>query len=202
MTKAEGITVLVYTRWHQLAVPLALMLSGCSFLLVVANHGHLLVAIMAALISLLIPPLIAFKCFPTRNLVNITPDGLEFSRRTPVSFAELSNWGTDNFLKLVRPGYLTLFISPVDVPNRERLLQEFEDAFKRWECKQPPESAPARRIHFYGSMRGRLVGALIVGLGLAASLMALNLREPSIALAVVAGLGALYGLGMVLGKRK
>lgn len=201
MNSTEGIQASVYTRWHQLAVPLAFALAAGSFMLVVFNRGPLGLAGALALIGLLAPPIVAFKAFPTRNLIKVTPDGLEFSRRAPVAFADLTSWGTDDFLKLVRPGRPTLLVSALDLPNRERLLREFQAGLQAWQQRQPAGTEPARRTHFYGSTGGRAVGALITALGVVSAIMALNLREPSVPLAIVGGLGALFGLGMLLGKR-
>ncbi len=201
MNSNEGIQAAVYTRWHQLSVPLAFALAAGSFMLVVFNRGPILLAIVLAVLGLLVPPLVAFKGFPTRNAVKVTPDGLEFSRRGPIAFADLKSWGTDDYLKLIRPGLPTLLVSAVDLPSRERLLREFEQALNAWQQRQPAGTEPARRTHFYGSTGGRLVGALITGLGVAAAAMALNMREPSISLAIVGGLGALFGLAMLVGRR-
>lgn len=201
MNSNEGIQAAVYTRWHQLSVPLAFALAAGSFMLVVFNRGPMVLAIVLAVLGLLVPPLVAFKGFPTRNAVKVTPDGLEFSRRGPIAFADLKSWGTDDYLKLIRPGLPTLLVSAVDLPSRERLLREFEQALKAWQQRQPAGTEPARRTHFYGSTGGRLVGALITGLGVAAAAMALNMREPSISLAIVGGLGALFGLAMLIGRR-
>ncbi|MDH0738400.1 hypothetical protein D3C71_1148240 [compost metagenome] len=201
MNSNEGIQAAVYTRWHQLSVPLAFALAAGSFMLVVFNRGPMVLAIVLAVLGLLVPPLVAFKGFPTRNAVKVTPDGLEFSRRGPIAFADLKSWGTDDYLKLIRPGLPTLLVSAVDLPSRERLLREFEQALNAWQQRQPAGTEPARRTHFYGSTGGRLVGALITGLGVAAAAMALNMREPSISLAIVGGLGALFGLAMLVGRR-
>ena len=198
---ADGIQAAVYTRWHQLSVPLAFALAAGGFMLVVFNRGPVLWAAVVALAGLLAPPLVAFKGFPTRNRVMVMPDGLVFSRRAPVAFADLTRWGTDDFLKLVRPGRPTLLVSPVDAPNRERLLREFQAALQAWQKRQPAGTEPARRTHFYGSTGARLVGAVITALGVGAAVMALNLREPSMPLAIVGGLGALFGLAMLAGKR-
>lgn len=201
MNSNEGIQAAVYTRWHQLSVPLAFALAAGSFMLVVFNRGPIVLAIVLAVLGLLVPPLVAFKGFPTRNAVKVTPDGLEFSRRGPIAFADLKSWGTDDYLKLIRPGLPTLLVSAVDLPSRERLLRDFEQALSAWQKRQPAGTEPARRTHFYGSTGGRLVGALITGLGVAAAAMALNMREPSISLAIVGGLGALFGLAMLVGRR-
>lgn len=201
MNSNEGIQAAVYTRWHQLSVPLAFALAAGSFMLVVFNRGPMVLAIVLAVLGLLVPPLVAFKGFPTRNAVKVTPDGLEFSRRGPIAFADLKSWGTDDYLKLIRPGLPTLLVSAVDLPSRERLLREFEQALNAWQQRQPAGTESARRTHFYGSTGGRLVGALITGLGVAAAAMALNMREPSISLAIVGGLGALFGLAMLVGRR-
>ncbi|MNI05496.1 hypothetical protein D3C73_584500 [compost metagenome] len=201
MNSNEGIQAAVYTRWHQLSVPLAFALAAGSFMLVVFNRGPIVLAIVLAVLGLLVPPLVAFRGFPTRNAVKVTPDGLEFSRRGPIAFADLKSWGTDDYLKLIRPGLPTLLVSAVDLPSRERLLRDFEQALNAWQKRQPAGTEPARRTHFYGSTGGRLVGALITGLGVAAAAMALNMREPSISLAIVGGLGALFGLAMLVGRR-
>lgn len=201
MNSNEGIQAAVYTRWHQLSVPLAFALAAGSFMLVVFNRGPIVLAIVLAVLGLLVPPLVAFKGFPTRNAVKVTPDGLEFSRRAPIAFADLTSWGTDDYLKLIRPGLPTLLVSAVDLPSRERLLRDFEQALNAWQQRQPAGTEPARRTHFYGSTGGRMVGALITGLGVAAAVMALNMREPSISLAIVGGLGALFGLAMLVGRR-
>lgn len=201
MTSNEGIQASVYTRWHQLSVPLAFALAAGSFMLVVFNRGPIALAAALAVLGLLVPPLVAFKGFPTRNTVKVTSEGLEFSRRSPVAFAQLSRWGTDDYLKLVRPGLPTLLVSAVDLPRRERLLREFEQALAAWQKRQPAGTQAARRTHFYGSTAGRLVGLLIMVLGGGAAIMALSLREPSMSLAIVGGLGALFGLTMLLGRR-
>nr|WP_315528956.1 hypothetical protein [uncultured Achromobacter sp.] len=201
MHSNEGIQAAVYTRWHQLSVPLAFALAAGGFMLVVFNRGPIPLAIGLAALGLLVPPLVAFKGFPTRNAVKVTPEGLEFSRRGPIAFADLKSWGTDDYLKLIRPGLPTLLVSPVDLPSRERLLRDFEQALQAWQKRQPAGTAAARRTHFYGSAAGRLVGLLITALGAGSAVMALNQREPSISLAIVGGLGALFGLAMLFGKR-
>lgn len=201
MKSSEGIQAAVYTRWHQLSVPLAFALAAGSFMLVVLNRGPIGLGAALAVLGLLAPPLVAFKGFPTRNAVRVTAQGLEFSRRSPVAFADLSSWGTDDYLKLVRPGLPTLMVSPVDQPSRDRLLRDFEAALAAWQAGQPAGTAAARRTHFYGSTGGRLVGAVITALGAGSAIMALSLREPSISLAAVGGLGALFGLALLFGKR-
>lgn len=201
MNSNEGIQVSVYTRWHQWSVPLAFALAAGSFMLVVFNRGPMGLAAGLALLGLLVPPLIAYKGFPTRNAVRVTADGLVFSRRSSVAFADLSSWGTDDYLKLVRAGLPTLLVSAVDLPSRERLLREFEQALAAWQKRQPAGTQAARRTHFYGSTAGRLVGLGITALGAGSAIMALNLREPSISLAIVGGLGALFGLAMLFGRR-
>ncbi|GLK96958.1 hypothetical protein GCM10008164_47020 [Achromobacter xylosoxidans] len=201
MVSNEGIQASVYTRWHQLSVPLAFALAAGGFMLVVFNRGPLGLAAVLAVLGLLLPPLVAFRGFPTRNVVKVTPEGLEFSRRAPVLYAQLSSWGTDDYLKLVRPGLPTLLVSAVDLPRRERLLREFEHALAAWQKRQPAGTLVARRKHFYGSTGGRLVGLLITILGTGSAIMALGLRETSISLAVVGGLGALFGLTMLFSRR-
>ncbi|MDH3062674.1 hypothetical protein QEP16_05040 [Achromobacter insolitus] len=201
MVSNEGIQASVYTRWHQLSVPLAFALAAGGFMLVVFNRGPLGLAAVLAVLGLLLPPLVAFKGFPTRNVVKVTPEGLEFSRRAPVLYAQLSSWGTDDYLKLVRPGLPTLLVSAVDLPRRERLLREFEHALAAWQKRQPAGTLVARRKHFYGSTGGRLVGLLITILGTGSAIMALGLRETSLSLAVVGGLGALFGLTLLFGRR-
>jgi len=201
MMDNEGIQASVYTRWHQLSVPLAFALAAGSFMLVVFNRGPIGLAAALAVLGLLVPPLVAFKGFPTRNTVKVTPEGLEFSRRAPIAFAQLSSWGTDDYLKLVRPGLPTLLVSAVDLPTREHLLREFEQALAAWQKRQPAGTQAARRRYFYGSTAGRLVGSLITVLGAGSAIMALSLREPSMSLAIVGGLGALFGLTMLFGRR-
>jgi len=201
MKEMEGIQVSVATRWHQLAVPLGFLLAGGSVAFIVFNRGPLLLAFAVALGLLVLPPVLAFVGFPTRNLVSVMPDGLIFSRRDPVAFADMSSWGTDDFLKLVRPGQPTLLISAVDLPSRERLLREFETALQAWQQRQPAVTRHARRSYFYGSLRARAIGALIVVLGVGSSILALSTRDPSYHLAVVGGLGAMFGLAMMRGRR-
>jgi len=201
MNSNERIPVSVYTRWHQLSVPLAFALAAGSFMLVVFNRGPIGLAAVLAVLGLFVPPLVAFRGFPTRNDVKVTAEGLEFSRRKPVAFKDLVSWGTDDYLKLVRPGLPTLLVSAADLPRRERLLREFEQALTAWQKRQPAGTQAARRTHFYGSTAGRLVGLAITALGAGSAIMALNLREPSVSLAIVGGLGALFGLAMVFGRR-
>ena len=201
MKPREGIQVSVYTRWHQLAVPLAFVLAAGSFMFIVLNRGPVGVAIVVAIACLVIPPLLAFQGFPTRNEVMIMPDGLMFSRRDAVPFDALSSWGTDDYLKLVRPGRATLMVSAADLQSRERLLREFQQALDAWQRKQPALSKPIRRTHFYGSARAAAIGAVIMALGAVCIVMALRLREPSIELAIVGALGGLFGMFMLLGRR-
>ena len=120
---------------------------------------------------------------------------------TPIAFSDLTSWGDDNLLKLVRSGYPTLLVIPLDLPNRKRLFSEFRNALEDWQKKQQPGKKPVHRTHFYGSTGARVIGALIATLGGAAAMMAMNLREPSIALTIVATLGALFGLAMLFGKQ-
>jgi len=197
----EGIQVSVYTRWHQLAVPLAFALAAGSFMFIVLNRGPVGVAMVVAMLCLVLPPLLAFQGFPTRNEVMVLPDGLMFSRRDAVPFDELSSWGTDDYLKLVRPGRATLMVSAADLQSRDRLLREFEQALATWQRQQSAVSEPIRRTHFYGSARAAAIGAVIIGLGALCMVMALRLREPSIELAAVGALGGLVGVIMLLGRR-
>ncbi|MGO1163865.1 hypothetical protein [Brucella pseudogrignonensis] len=201
MNDDDAILASVYTRWHQLAVPLSLITSAACFLFVTLNRGPIMLAGVLALVALVVPPLIAFKAFPTRNRIKVMPDGLQFSRRAPIAFVELSGWGTDDFLKLVRPGYPTLLVSPLDVPGRERLLREFKTALDDWQQRHPERRAAAKS-HFYGTVRARLIGMLICILGAGISIMALNMHSPSIELALVGGLGALFGLWMLSRRKK
>lgn len=201
MNSKEAIQVSVYTRWHQWSVPLAFALAAGSFMLVLFNRGPIGLAAVLAVLGLLVPPLVAFKGFPTRNAVRVTAEGLEFSRRSPVAFADLSSWGTDDYLKLVRPGLPTLLVSAADLPRRERLLREFEQALAAWQKRQPAGTQAARRTHFYGSWGGRLAGLMITALGAGSAIMALSLRDASMSLAIVGGLGALFGLTMLFGRR-
>jgi hypothetical protein len=197
----EGIQVSVYTRWHQLSVPLAFALAAGSFMFIVLNRGPVGVAIVVAIVCLVIPPLLAFQGFPTRNDVMVMPDGLVFSRRDAVPFGELSRWGTDDYLTLVRRGRTTLMVSAADQQSRDRLLREFQHALDVWQRKQPAVSESIRRTHFYGSARAAAMGAVIVALGALCIFMALRLREPSIELAIVGALGGLFGVFMLLGRR-
>ena len=147
MNSNEGIQVSVYTRWHQWSVPLAFALAAGSFMLVVFNRGPMGLAAGLALLGLLVPPLIAYKGFPTRNAVRVTADGLEFSRRSSVAFADLSSWGTDDYLKLVRAGLPTLLVSAVDLPSRD------ETAYcprigPRGRPTFPRADGPARIVHW------------------------------------------------------
>lgn len=201
MNNSADIQAAVYTRWHQLSVPFGMALGSGSLIGVLFSRGPVALAIALCLIGLLTPPLVAFRGFPTRNSVKVTPEGLTFSRRPPVAFAELASWGTDDFLKLVRPGRATLLVSPLDLPNRERLLREFQAALTAWQQRQPAGEPAPRRTYFYGTIRARAIGALIVALGVTSAVMALNLREPSLSLAVVGGLGAVFGLVMMMGRR-
>ena len=201
MKPLQGIQVSVYTRWHQLAVPLAFALAAGIFMLIVLNRGPVGIAIVAALLCLAIPPLLAFQGFPTRNEVMVMPDGLMFSRRDAVPFSELSRWGTDDYLTLVRPGRTTLMVSAADLQSRDRLLREFQHALDTLQRQQPALTEPIRRTRFYGSVRARAIGALIVGLGAMCIVMALRLREPSIELAIVGALGGVCGVFMLLGRR-
>ncbi|MFJ3464951.1 hypothetical protein [Achromobacter spanius] len=201
MTNPADIQAAVYTRWHQFSVPFGMAIGTASLIGVLFNRGPVMLAIALCVIGILVPPLVAFRGFPTRNAIKVTPEGLTFSRRAPVAFADLASWGTDDFLKLVRPGRTTLLVSALDLPNRERLLREFQAALAAWQQRQPGGTQPPRRTYFYGTIRARAVGALIVALGLTCAVMAMNLREPSLSLAVVGGLGALFGLVMLLGRR-
>ncbi len=83
MTSNDGIQVSVYTRWHQLSVPLAFALAAGSFMLVVFNRGPIVLAVVLAVLGLLVPPLVAFKGFPTRNTVKVTSEGWSFRAALP-----------------------------------------------------------------------------------------------------------------------
>ena len=58
MKSSEGIQAAVYTRWHQLSVPLAFVLAAGSFMLVVLNRGPIGLGAALAVLGLLVPPLV------------------------------------------------------------------------------------------------------------------------------------------------
>ncbi|GGC02860.1 hypothetical protein GCM10007205_10040 [Oxalicibacterium flavum] len=198
----HAIQVRVYTRWHQLSTLLAFLLAPTVFALAVFNRVDLLAAAGAAVLVLVLPPLMAFRGFPTRNSVTVTPEALHFSRRSPVPYGELSTWGTDDYLKLVRPGRATLLVSAVDLPSRERLLREFRAALEAWEKRQPAGSAPVQRTHFYGTWRSRGIGLFIMAMAGGAIVVAFSMREPAWGAMVFAAMAWLFGLRMALDKRQ
>jgi hypothetical protein len=197
----KSIQASVYTRWHQLAAPFSIITSAGCFLFVILSRGPIILAGVLALVALVVPPLIAFKAFSTHNRIKVMSDGLQFSRRAPIAFAEIAGWGTDDFLKLTRPGYPTLLVSPLDLPGRDRLLREFKTAFDDWQHRYPGQRAPIK-THFYGTVRARMIGVLICILGAGTSIMALNMHSTSIELALAGGFGALFGLWMVSRRKR
>lgn len=201
MRSSSTIPVKAFTRWHQWSTPLGIVLASTVFIGIVFGLNQPLLAIGVAIVALVGPPLIAFQGFPTRDDVRIEPDGLVFARREAVRFAEIVQWGTDDYLKLVRRGAPTVLVSALDGPGRDRLLGEFQAAFGAWQARRPVAERRAVLTHFYGGARGRLVGLLILALGITCVVMALRLREPSVALAFTGGLGGLFGLVMMLGRR-
>ncbi|UNK43380.1 hypothetical protein MNO14_04655 [Luteimonas sp. S4-F44] len=177
------------------------MLASTAFIGIVFGSNRPLLAIGVAVVALVAPPLVAFLGFPTRDHARIEPDGIVFARRAAVRFAEITQWGTDDYLKLVRRDAPTVLVSALDGPGRDRLLAEFQAAFGTWQARRPVVERAAVRTHFYGGARGRLVGLLILALGITCMVMALRLREPNVALAFTGGLGGLFGLVMLLGRR-
>lgn len=198
----QGIKVKAYTRWHQWSVPIGLLIASAAFLGLLFGMQQPLWAIGAAIVGLIVPPLVAFQGFPTSNEARVDTEGLSFSRRGPVPFSEIASWSADDYLKLARPGKPTLLVGAIDGPNRERLLREFQAGLSAWQTRQPGAGQGARQTYFYGSWRARLVGALIIALGGAVMAMALRLTEPNVMLASVGALGALFGVAMLLGKRR
>ena len=198
---AHDIQAKVFTRWHQLSTVLAFLLAPTVFAVAVFNRVDLLVSAVAAVVVLVLPPLIAFLGFPTRNGVMVTPEALCFSRRPPVPYGEISEWGTDDYLKLVRPGHSTLLVSALDLPNRERLLREFRAALGEWEKRQPEGRAPAQRTHFYGTWRSRGIGLFIMVVAGGAIVAAFSMREPAWGTMAFAIMAWLFGLRMALDKR-
>lgn len=69
----------------------AFALAVGSFMLVVFNRGPIGPTAELAVLGSLVPPPVAFKGFPTRNAVKVTPEELGFSHRSPVPFAQLSS---------------------------------------------------------------------------------------------------------------
>ncbi len=194
------IQVRVHTRWHQLSTPLAFLLAPTIFAVAIFNRVGIVACISMALAALVLPPLIAFRGFPTRNGMKVTPEALLFSRRASVPYNEISSWGTDDFLKLVRPGRATLLVSALDQPNRERLLREFREALHAWEKRQPAGAALPQRAHFYGTWRSRGIGLLIVLMAGGSIFTVFRMPEPSwgaMAFAIMAGL---FGLRMLQDK--
>ena len=198
----QGIKVKAYTRWHQWSVPIGLLIASAAFLGLVFGLQQPLWAIGVAIVCLIVPPLIAFRGFPTSNEARIDAEGLSFSRRASVPFSEIASWSADDYLKLARSGKPTLLVGAIDGPNRERLLREFQAGLSAWQTRQPGAGQGARQTYFYGSWRARLVGALIIALGGVVMAMALRLAEPNVMLASVGALGALFGVAMLLGKRR
>lgn len=198
----QGIKVKAYTRWHQWSVPIGLLIASAAFLGLLFGLQQPLWAIGVAIVCLIVPPVVAFQGFPTSNEARIDAEGLSFSRRGPVLFSEIGSWSADDYLKLARPGKPTLLVGAIDAPNRERLLREFQAGLAAWQTRQPGAGHGARQTYFYGSWRGRLVGLLIIALGGAVMTMALRLAEPSGMLAAVGALGGLFGVAMLLGKRR
>ncbi|MEN4902329.1 hypothetical protein [Luteimonas sp. TWI1437] len=198
---SSAIPVKVFTRWHQWSTPLGIVLASTAFIGIVFGLNQPLLAIGVAVVALVVPPLVAFLGFPIRDEARIEPEGIVFARRAAVRFADIAQWGTDDYLTLVRRGAPTVLVSALDGPGRARLLREFQAAFEAWQARRPVVERPAARTHFHGGARGRLVGLLILALGITCGVMALRLREPSVALAFTGGLGGLFGLVMMLGRR-
>lgn len=202
MTSLPAIQVKAYTRWHQLSVPLGFLLSAGAFMTLVFVFQQPLWAIVAAVMGLVLPPLTAFQGFPTKDAVIVQHDRLAFERRDAIPFAQIKAWGTDDYLKLVRHGQATILVSALDGPNRERLLKEFPAALAAWQKGQAEAHSAAKLTHFYGTWRARTIGLLIIALGAVSAWMALRLQSPNISLALVGGLGCLFGISMLLMKRR
>lgn len=160
----SGIGVRVYTRPMQWVVPVAML--GCGFvffaLASLTTPPRILVAVAGALAWLIVLPLAAHRLFPTRDVATLTPDGLQFARRGQVPFAQIREWQFEDYLKLKRPGRLTLLVIPADRPERAWLQRAFPQALAAWQARQPEGAAPILHTRFYGSALARGCGLAIM----------------------------------------
>jgi hypothetical protein len=78
-------SVRVYTRWHQLAVPLGFSLGIFIGIFAVYQYHLVFGAMGLVLLGIIVPPMVAGLGFPTRDSLTIGSQGLEFARRGPVS---------------------------------------------------------------------------------------------------------------------
>lgn len=202
MAYTQALQVKAFTRWHQLSVPLGFLLSAAAFMALVFGLRQPLWAIAAALAGLIVPPLVAFRGFPTRDTLTVQADGLSFMRRGLIPFSQITHWSADDYLKLGRRGKPTILVSTLDAPGRQHLLKAFPAALAAWQSRQRPGQPLAQQTHFYGTWRAQSVGILIMALGLLSAWMALRLREANVSLTLVGGLGVLFGAGMLFMKRR
>jgi hypothetical protein len=193
--------VRVYTRWHQLAVPLGFSL-GISMGIFATYQYHLVFGAMGlALLGIVVPPMVAGLGFPTRDSLTIDSQGLQFARRGPVSFAAISGWSAEDYLRLSRRKGPTLVIVAQDAPARRRLHDEFRTGLRLWQTGLAAGASKAGEERFHGGWRGRAVGAAIVALSLAVIVLSLAMREPAYHLVAVGGLGGAFGGVMLAGIR-
>lgn len=194
-------SVRVYTRWHQLAVPLGFSLGIFIGIFAVYQYHLVFGAMGLVLLGIIVPPMVAGLGFPTRDSLTIGSQWLEFARRGPVSFAAISGWNTEDYLRLGRRKGPTLVIVAQDAPARRRLHDEFRTGLRLWQTGLSAGTSRAEEERFHGGWRGRAVGAAIVALSLAVIVLSLSMQEPAYHLVAVGGLGGAFGGVMLAGVR-
>jgi len=200
-TQVIDFPVRVYTRWHQMAIPMGLVLAIVFALgSINLDMTEPFVLVGGMLVALLLPALIAGLGFPTRDTMKFTEEGLVFERRKPVLFAQLRSWGAEDYLKLVRASGPTLIVVARGAPGRKGLHAAFEAALAAWQAGQTAGAPAPQRSQFYGSPRAQALGVVVIAAGLFIVVMALMFRQPKYHFIFPGIMAMVFGVRLLVGN--
>jgi hypothetical protein len=188
--------IFVVTRWHQASIFLGVLAGPALGGVLLVTGAPFWLAMAGFPLGLLLPPAIVFRCFPRADAVAVGSDRLTFQRRPPLLYAEIARFNTDDYLKLTRPGRLTLMLQArgMQVKAYKALCTEFVAAIAAWRDQQLRQGVAVtlRRSDFYGSPAARVLGACLIVLCIGAGIFA----EVALAHPPYGAMGALVtGLG-------
>ena len=120
--------------WPAVSLILAFSLGCLSYLLfslggIETTTISMVTTLAAGIIGLVMPPVILFKRFPTRDQVTLNEDNLYFEKRGIILFKELDSFSTDYMMKIHKKGarFSMLIGGTISHPS-----DETEINFKEW----------------------------------------------------------------------
>lgn len=153
------VPVRVATRWHQLSILFGLATCCLAMFTLgsMADMSFWLIAV-GGTVGFVLPPVFAFRVWPTQDTVTILCDALLFSQRGRVPYSTIASYKTDDYLKLVRRAGPTWILTSTDIP---RLRTEFISAIDAWQAEQGTHERVIR-TRFYGTLGARVLGCCLV----------------------------------------